>query len=211
MCGSLSGLLQRAKVRAFSVTAHVGKCGMPPDRKVPFPVGPGAGHYGLVPRRSSGSATSGSGTTLHRAVVALIVGLFIAGCSSDKRAAQPPTTTASASSGVALGSVPTTESRLTATTGASSSASCSEYHAQITEADSGGEVKVGGETTRFSICLDEAKHPLSQLTIAGCPFGYVSNLSFAGPDSYPIGYEVTTAGSCIVRNGNYQVKVVTTG
>jgi ATP-dependent DNA ligase len=39
MCGSLSGLLQRSKVRAFSVTAHVGKCGMPPDRKVPIPIG----------------------------------------------------------------------------------------------------------------------------------------------------------------------------
>jgi hypothetical protein len=94
--------------------------------------------------------------------------------------------------------------------GGSAAPKCSEFNAQITEADSGGEVNVGGETSRFSICLDEAKHPLSQLGTAGCPFGYVSNLSVAGPDNYPIGYEVTAKGLCTVRNGDYQVRVVTT-
>jgi hypothetical protein len=88
---------------------------------------------------------------------------------------------------------------------------CSEFKSQITEANSGGEVQVGGETTRFSICLDEATHPLSHLSTTGCPFGYISNLSVAGPDSYPIGYEVTAGGSCTVRNGNFAVKIVTFG
>lgn len=144
---------------------------------------------------------------MHPAVVALIAGLLVAGCSSGKPAAKAPTTTAN------VGSSATAGSGTTATTGASSSAraQCSEFHAQITEADSGGEVNVGDETSRFSICLDETKHPLSQLSTAGCPFGYVSNLSLAGPDNYPIGYQVTATGSCIVRDGDYQVRVITTG
>jgi hypothetical protein len=87
---------------------------------------------------------------------------------------------------------------------------CSNFHASVTEADAGREVQVGGMTSRFSICLDEARHPFRQLDVAGCPVGYVSNLSLAGPESYPIGYEVTAAGSCTVRNGDYQVRIVAT-
>lgn len=107
----------------------------------------------------------------------------------------------------------TTGSSTTETSGAPSSvrSQCSEFKSQITEANSGGEVHVGGETTRFSICLDEATHPLSRLSTTGCPFGYVSTLSLAGPGSYPIGYEVTAAGSCTVRDNNYAVKIVTSG
>jgi hypothetical protein len=80
----------------------------------------------------------------------------------------------------------------------------------VTEADAGRDVEVAGVTTRFSVCLDEAKHPLRQLDTAGCPFGYVSNLSQAGPDSYPIGFEVTAAGSCTVHDRDYSVRIVTT-
>src|SRR4051794_30262246 len=150
---------------------------------------------------------------MHRAAVGLILGLLIAGCSSSKPATQAPTSTANTGSSATAGSRPTAGAGTTATTGASSTArrQCSEFHVQITEADSGGEVNVGGETSRFSICLDERKHPLSQLSTAGCPFGYVSNLSLAGPDNYPIGYQVTSKGSCVVRNGDYQVRIITTG
>jgi hypothetical protein len=66
-------------------------------------------------------------------------------------------------------------------------------------------------TSRFSVCLDEATHPLRKLDVAGCPFGYVSNLSLAGPDSYPLGFEVTRKGSCMLRNGDYEVHIVTEG
>ena len=52
---------------------------------------------------------------------------------------------------------------------------------------------------------------MSQLNTAGCPFGYVSNLSVAVPNNYPVGYQVTAMGSCVVRNGGYQVRVMTTG
>ena len=66
-------------------------------------------------------------------------------------------------------------------------------------------------TSRFSICLDEARHPLSDLNVDGCPFGYVSNLSHNGPDNYPIGFEVTREGSCMARNGDYEVEIVASG
>lgn len=80
----------------------------------------------------------------------------------------------------------------------------------VTEADAGDEVNVGRPTQRFSICLDATRHPLRQLERAGCPFGYVSNLSANGPGSYPIGFQVTAAGSCVVRNGDFQVRIVAT-
>ena len=105
---------------------------------------------------------------------------------------------------------PTSSTTAAPQAGGSAGPKCSEFRAQITEADLGGEVHVGRETSRFSICLDEAKHPLSHLETAGCPFGYVSNLSLAGPNLYPIGYEVTGKGSCTVRNGDFYVRVVTT-
>jgi hypothetical protein len=80
----------------------------------------------------------------------------------------------------------------------------------VTEADAGREVHVARVTTRFSICLDESEHPLSDLRIDHCPFGYVSNLSHNGPDRYPIGYQVTSAGTCVVRDGDYHVRIITT-
>ena len=87
---------------------------------------------------------------------------------------------------------------------------CLALGALVTEADAGRQVQVRRVTTRFSVCLDEVKHPLRQLNTANCPFGYVSNLSVRGPDSYPIGFEVTDAGSCTVRDGDYQVRIVAT-
>ncbi len=80
----------------------------------------------------------------------------------------------------------------------------------VTEADAGHEIQVHGATSRFSICLDETKHPLRQLDTTDCPFGYVSNLSVRGPDSYPIGFQVIRGGSCTVRDGDYEVRIVTT-
>jgi hypothetical protein len=87
---------------------------------------------------------------------------------------------------------------------------CPEFHPSVTEADAGSEVHVEGAVARFSVCLDETKHPLRLLVTAGCPFGYVSNLSANGPDSYPIGFQVTAPGSCTIRNGDFQVRIVTT-
>jgi hypothetical protein len=83
---------------------------------------------------------------------------------------------------------------------------CSDW--QITEKDDGATIHVGHLTSRFGICLDEDVHPLEDLNTDGCPFGYVSNYSLNGPDSYPIGFEVTAAGSCTVTNGNFRVTVV---
>lgn len=83
-------------------------------------------------------------------------------------------------------------------------------NSEITEADAGQAVTIDGVTSRFTVCLDEQRHPLAQLAVDGCPFGYVSNLSVNGPDIYPMGFQVTEAGSCLVRNGDFQVEVVST-
>jgi hypothetical protein len=61
-------------------------------------------------------------------------------------------------------------------------------------------------TSRFGIDLDPSEYPFKDLDVSECEIiGYVSNWSFNGPDSYPIGFEVTKAGSCIIRNGGFQV------
>ena len=85
---------------------------------------------------------------------------------------------------------------------------CATFDALVTEVDAGRDVHVGGETNRFSVCLDERRHPLRRLSTVGCPFGQVSNLSLAGPDSYPIGFQVIRAGWCTVRDGDYSVRIV---
>jgi hypothetical protein len=100
------------------------------------------------------------------------------------------------------------------TAGASSgpvTTDCAPFRALVTEADAGGDVDVGGVGARFSLCLDEAKHPLRQLVTAGCAVGSVSNLSVRGPDSYPIGFEVTGPGSCTIVDGDYHVRIVVSG
>jgi photosystem II stability/assembly factor-like uncharacterized protein len=88
---------------------------------------------------------------------------------------------------------------------------CSPFRALVTEADAGGEVDVEGVGTRFSICLDEASHPLRQLDTSGCALGAVSNLSVRGPDTYPIGFEATAVGACTIRDGDYEVRIVVSG
>lgn len=63
-------------------------------------------------------------------------------------------------------------------------------------------------TTRFGIDLDPSIHDFEELDYSSCGFiGYVSNWSINGPDSYPIGFEVTGEGSCVIRNGSFQVIV----
>jgi len=80
----------------------------------------------------------------------------------------------------------------------------------VTEADAGHAIQVHGATKRFSICLDEAKHPPRELDATDCPFGYISNMSVNGPDRYPVGFEVIRGGSCTVRDRDYEVRIVTT-
>lgn len=85
---------------------------------------------------------------------------------------------------------------------------CRGYPAEITEsdADQGIHLPAG----RFSVCLDEGVHPLGQLDITGCPIALVSNLSVAGPDRYPVGYEVVGDGTCTLHNGDFRVELVFT-
>lgn len=94
------------------------------------------------------------------------------------------------------------------TAGPTEVGSCSDHPSDITEADAGREIRI--PMGRFSVCLDEETHPLRQLDVSGCPVGRVSNLSVAGPDQYPTGYEVTSAGACTLRNGDFHVDLVFT-
>lgn len=81
----------------------------------------------------------------------------------------------------------------------------------ITEANT-GEVFSYKETSRFGICLDAKRHPLKNLDTTDCKsmIGHVSNWSFRGPNNYPIGFAVTGAGSCVIRNGAFHVRIVGT-
>jgi hypothetical protein len=88
---------------------------------------------------------------------------------------------------------------------------CKEFDDSITEADAGKTFRYV-ETSRFGFCLNESKYPLKNLDISDCRsvFGYVSNLSPRGPNNYPIGFEILGAGSCVVRNGTFNVRMVGT-
>jgi hypothetical protein len=83
----------------------------------------------------------------------------------------------------------------------------------ITEADIGKTFSYV-DTGRFGICLDAKMFPLKNLDTSDCDrksiFGYVSNWSLQGPDNYPIGFEITGVGSCVVRNGTFHVRIVGT-
>lgn len=78
----------------------------------------------------------------------------------------------------------------------------------IEETDSGKTFSFR-ETERFSVYLDAQRFPLGNMDTSNCKFfGYISNLSTNGPDNYPIGYEITGQGSCVLRNGAFHVKIV---
>jgi hypothetical protein len=81
----------------------------------------------------------------------------------------------------------------------------------ITEADTGKTFSYT-ETSRFGICLDEKRYPLKSLDTRDCDsiMGYVSNWSLRGPDNYPIGFQITGVGSCVVKNGSFRVRIVGT-
>jgi hypothetical protein len=112
---------------------------------------------------------------------------------------------------VAPPTIPRTGATTPSTAGSDADGECSSMHPSVTEADAGGVVEIEGVTDRFPICLDEARHPVRRLDTTDCPFGYVSNLSLRGPDSYPIGFEATAVGSCTVRDGDFRVRIVVTG
>jgi hypothetical protein len=66
-------------------------------------------------------------------------------------------------------------------------------------------------TTRFTVVLDPARHPLSELECEPEPmYGEISNV----PDGdasmllYPARYEITRTGMCLMRNGDFQVTIV---
>ena len=81
----------------------------------------------------------------------------------------------------------------------------------ITEANIGQTFSYK-ETSRFGICLNEKQYPLKNLNTDDCEsiIGHVSNWSLRGPNNYPIGFEVTGVGSCVVRNGAFHIRIVGT-
>jgi hypothetical protein len=89
---------------------------------------------------------------------------------------------------------------------------CTDEHSGfkgfITEKESGKTFRYP-DGTRFGFCLEETKYPLTELDVSDCDsiFGYVSNWSMYGPNSYPIGFEITGSGLCVVRNGSFSVRI----
>jgi hypothetical protein len=79
---------------------------------------------------------------------------------------------------------------------------------EITESDN-GKTFTYTLTSRFTVVLDNAKHPLSQLKCEpDAIYGYVSNGSSGDASKYPIRYEITRTGKCQMRNGDFQVTIV---
>lgn len=78
---------------------------------------------------------------------------------------------------------------------------------KITEKDNGKTVSVK-LYSRFWVELDDKLHPLNKLESLSCKvIGYVSNWSINGPDNYPIGFEATNPGRCVLRNGDFAVTI----
>lgn len=78
----------------------------------------------------------------------------------------------------------------------------------ITEADQ-GETFTYRITSRFTVDLDADKYPLAQLACEPeAIFGYISNCSIGGPGQYPICFEITRTGTCILKNGDFQVTII---
>jgi hypothetical protein len=59
------------------------------------------------------------------------------------------------------------------------------------------------------IFLDEKGYPLNELK---CEpkwiMGYVSNGSLRGPDYYPIMFEAAEEGTCILKDRDFQIRIV---
>jgi hypothetical protein len=63
--------------------------------------------------------------------------------------------------------------------------------------------------SRFFVFLDDDKYPVRQLHCEpDWVMGYISNGSFRGPDRYPVYYEATRVGECLLRNGDFSVRIV---
>lgn len=64
-------------------------------------------------------------------------------------------------------------------------------------------------TSRFMIFLDEKGYPLNELK---CEpkwiMGYISNGSLRGPDYYPIMFEAVEEGTCILKDRDFQIRIV---
>ncbi len=64
-------------------------------------------------------------------------------------------------------------------------------------------------TSRFMVFLDEKDYPLNELK---CEpkwiMGYASNGSLRGPDYYPIMFEAAEEGTCILKDRDFQIRIV---
>ena len=87
-----------------------------------------------------------------------------------------------------------------------------DYPGFISEGSSGARFPYD-ESERFGFCLDETKYPLKNLDTGDCRsiFRTVPSWSLNGPGHYPIGFEITGPGSCVVRNGPFHVQIEGSG
>lgn len=79
--------------------------------------------------------------------------------------------------------------------------------AEITLEDNGQTVTVT-LGLRFFVFLDDESYPVRSLTCEpDWKMGYISNGSFRGPDLYPVYYEATELGSCVLKSRDFVVTV----
>jgi hypothetical protein len=80
----------------------------------------------------------------------------------------------------------------------------------ITEQDR-GKIAQYGVTSRFFVELDPAIHPRAELTCEpNRIIGYISNGSSFDPNSYPVRYEGTEAGACILHSRDFWIIIIVT-
>ncbi len=67
-------------------------------------------------------------------------------------------------------------------------------------------------TDRFSVFLDDARHPVANLSCSPDGIiGYVSNGSMRGPNQYPIMFEAVAAGQCMLKDGDFSATIEVVG
>jgi hypothetical protein len=75
--------------------------------------------------------------------------------------------------------------------------------------ESNGQTYTFTWSSRFFVFLDDDKYPVQQLKCEPeSVIGYISNGSFRGPDRYPIYFEATRVGECVLKNRDFNVKII---
>jgi hypothetical protein len=85
-------------------------------------------------------------------------------------------------------------------------------HADITLNSNGGTITTTDNHDKLMVFLDDDKYPVKSLTLTCKPKGIIGLASVQdtgrSPELYPVIYETTAPGSCILRSGAFAVTIV---